>query len=244
MQAPSLSSASRVLVIDDDEDLGEILVRYLSAAGFAVTLATTPSVGLAHLRMVGADIVLLDVMLPEQDGFSVCRTIVGQPEIYRHVPVIMLTARGDVFDRVVGLEIGADDYLPKPFEPRELLARIRSVIRRRSLPPPPLAPPPPTPAPAAGLHIDRAGARVWVDGQEIELTGMEWGLLALISAAPGRLFSRDDIVEALRGIESDIFSRAVDALVSRLRAKLGDTARTPRFIKTVWGRGYVFVDRD
>ena len=226
----------RVLLIDDDEELGLILKRYLEQFNCRVAIAEAPSAGLNLLQQELFDVILLDVMLPEQDGFEVCRRILAAPDAYGDVPIIMLTARGDVIDRIVGLELGAQDYLPKPFEPRELLARIRNVTRRH-----PAVQPLPGPA-AVGLTIACQTQQVWVDGQPVELTGMEWGLLALLSSQPGRLFSRDDIMDELKGIDADVFSRAIDALVSRLRGKLGDTAKTPRFIRTIWGRGYLFLE--
>jgi DNA-binding response OmpR family regulator len=175
--------------------------------------------------------VLLDVMLPGRDGFALCREIRRRNK----VPVIMLTARGDVSDRVTGLELGADDYIAKPFDPRELLARIQSVLRRTQ--------------PVASrallefeqLRIDPASRSVSCDGVAVELTTMEYELLLLLASNPGRDFSRDDILAALRGIDAALLTRSVDILVSRLRAKLGDTTRPGRFIHTVWGRGYRFI---
>ncbi len=230
-------TAISVLLIDDDEELALIVQRYLSQFNCHVTLAEAPSHGYQLLTQHSYDVILLDVMLPEQDGFEVCRRLLGAPQLYGQAPIIMLTARGDVIDRIIGLELGAQDYLPKPFEPRELLARIRNVARRQP------APPPLSPA-LAGLTLDHHTQQAWVDAQNIELTSMEWELLNLFSNEPGRLFTRDDIMDALRGIDADVFSRAIDALVSRLRHKLGDTAKTPRFIKTVWGRGYLFLGQE
>ncbi len=202
----------RLLLIDDDEQLGPPLAAYFKRFEFELVHATRPSAGLALLREGGFDAAILDVMLPEMDGFELCRTIRKDSAI----PIVMLTARGDVMDRVVGLELGADDYLPKPFEPRELLARIQTVLRRV------------VPAPAAarqlrfeGLLIDLDRHAVQRQGEAVELTGTEFELLALLAAAPGKVFSRDDILEKLRGRSAeDIHSRAVDILVSRLRRKL------------------------
>jgi DNA-binding response OmpR family regulator len=171
-------------------------------------------------------------MLPEQDGFEVCRTIRKTSA----VPIIMLTARGEVTDRIVGLEIGADDYLPKPFEPRELVARIQNVLRRSD-----------AREPEGGeyryrdltVNVERRTAEL--ESEPLELTTMEFQLIALFARNPGRTFSRDEILNELRGIDAQIFSRSVDILVSRLRQKLNDTAKQPRFIKTVWGTGYTFV---
>jgi OmpR family response regulator RpaB len=202
----------RLLLIDDDEQLGPPLAAYFKRFEFELVHATRPSTGLALLREGGFDAAILDVMLPEMDGFELCRTIRKESS----VPIVMLTARGDVMDRVVGLELGADDYLPKPFEPRELLARLQTVLRRV------------VPGPAAarqlrfeGLLIDLDRHAVQRQGEAIELTGTEFELLAMLATAPGKVFSRDDILEKLRGRSAeDIHSRAVDILVSRLRRKL------------------------
>jgi OmpR family response regulator RpaB len=174
-------------------------------------------------------------MLPEQDGFEVCRTI-RKTSV---VPIIMLTARGEVTDRIVGLEIGADDYLPKPFEPRELVVRIQNVLRRV------------VPVEADSdelsfkdLTLNTERRTIELDGSPLELTTMEFELLALFARNPGKAFSRDEILNGLRGIDAQIFSRSVDILVSRLRQKLSDTAKQPRFIKTVWGKGYTFVGEE
>jgi DNA-binding response OmpR family regulator len=171
-------------------------------------------------------------MLPEQDGFEVCRTIRRTSA----VPVVMLTARGEVTDRIVGLEIGADDYVPKPFEPRELVARVQNVLRRsraRQQDDKLLR--------FNGLNVDTERRIVDLDGEPVELTTMEYQLLRLFASNPGRTFNRDEILNELRGIDAQLFSRSVDILVSRLRQKLKDTSRQPRFIKTVWGTGYAFV---
>ncbi|MBL8330592.1 MAG: response regulator transcription factor [Rubrivivax sp.] len=207
----------RLLLIDDDEGLGPPLAAWFRRFDIVLTHATRPSAGLALLRSDRFDAVILDVMLPEMDGFELCRTIRRESS----VPILMLTARGDVMDRVVGLELGADDYLPKPFEPRELLARIHTVLRR--------AAPASGAAPAAeprrwrfeGLEIDLDRRLVLCQGRTVDLTGTEFELLALLAAAPGRVFSRDEILDKLRGhAAEDIHSRAVDILISRLRRKL------------------------
>ncbi len=233
----TLNKDISVLLIDDDEELGLILQRYLQQFNCHVTIAEAPSCGYQLLTKETFDVILLDVMLPEQDGFEVCRQLLGNPHLYGQAPIIMLTARGDVIDRIVGLELGAQDYLPKPFEPRELLARIRNVARRHMVSE--HYPPSPT-----GLTLDYHTQEAWIDGHNITLTAMEWALLRMLTDEPGRLFSRDEIMDVLQGIDADVFSRAIDALVSRLRHKLGDTAKTPRFIKTVWGRGYLFLDAE
>jgi OmpR family response regulator RpaB len=198
--------------------------------------ATRPSAGLARLRAGGIDAVILDVMLPEMDGFEVCRTIRKDSGKEASVPIVMLTARGDVMDRVVGLELGADDYLPKPFEPRELLARVQTVLRRLA----------PAAAPGAiegtlrfeGLEIDLDRRRVLRQGEAVELTGTEFELLVLLATVPGKVWSRDDILARLRGHASeDIASRAVDILVSRLRRKLEPLDA----IHTLRNAGYLFA---
>jgi len=171
------------------------------------------------------------VMLPGKDGFTLCREIRRRNK----VPVIMLTARGDISDRVTGLELGADDYIAKPFDPRELVARIQSVLRRAQ----PVASR--TVLEFEQLRIDPASRKVSCDGVDVELTTMEYELLLLLASNPGRDFSRDDILAALRGIDAALLTRSVDILVSRLRAKLGDTSRPGRIIHTVWGRGYRFT---
>jgi two-component system OmpR family response regulator len=221
----------RLLLIDDDEQLGAPLAAYLRRFEFDLQHATRPSEGLKCLRGGGFDAAILDVMLPEMDGFELCRTIRRESSI----PIVMLTARGDVMDRVVGLELGADDYLPKPFEPRELLVRIQTILRRA--------------APAnghgprqlrfeGGLGIDLDRRSVQRDGAAIELTSTEFELLAMLAGSPGKVFSRDDILEKLRGQSAeDIHTRAVDILVSRLRRKLEPLD----CIKTLRNAGYTFA---
>ncbi len=221
----------RLLLIDDDEALGPPLAAYFQRFDFEMEHATRPSAALARLAAGGIDAVILDVMLPEMDGFELCRRIRKDDAA---LPVIMLTARGDVMDRVVGLELGADDYLPKPFEPRELLARVQTVLRRAA----------PPPARAArqlrfeGLAIDLDRRQVQRGTDDVDLTGTEFELLALLAAAPHRVFSRDEILERLRGRSAeDIHSRAVDILVSRLRRKLEPLD----CIHTLRNAGYAFA---
>ena len=217
-----------ILLIDDDEQLGPPLAAYFQRFDLALTLAHRPSIGLAKLRDGRFDAAILDVMLPEMDGFELCRTIRKGGNFASDIPIIMLTARGDVMDRVVGLELGADDYLPKPFEPRELVARLQTVLRRRR-------------APADnhrlmfdGLQIDLDTHAVLRHGEPVELTGTEFELLCLLAKEPGKVFSRDDILNRLRGHEADLFTRAVDIVVSRLRKKLEPLD----CIKTLRNAGY------
>ena len=223
---------AKILLIDDDEKLASLLGTYFERFDLELVSATLPSAGLDKLADENPDLVILDVMLPEQDGFEVCRKIRKTSA----VPIIMLTARGEVTDRIVGLEIGADDYLPKPFEPRELVARIQNVLRRSGS-----ADEVTEDLRFQDLDIDTDRRTVELEGEVLDLTTMEYQLLVLFASNPGRTFSRDEILNELRGIDAQIFSRSVDILVSRLRQKLNDTAKQPRFIKTVWGTGYTFV---
>ena len=202
--------------------------------GFEVLSAVLPEEGLQLLEQENPDLVILDVMLPEMDGFEVCRKI-RQSSI---VPVIMLTARGEVMDRVVGLEIGADDYLPKPFEPRELVARIQSVLRR--VQPKNLS----AVQKFGGLIIDFQKREVTLDEKIVRLTSNEYECLALLVKNVGKVLDRDQIMEELRGIEWDAFNRSVDITMSRLRNKLADDPKNPRFVKTIWGTGYLFIGGD
>ncbi len=223
--------SGKILIIDDDEKLNRLLTDYLSKMGFAVLTATLPSAGLEKLEKETPDLVILDVMLPEMDGFEVCRTIRQSSS----VPVVMLTARGEVMDRVVGLEIGADDYLPKPFEPRELVARIQAILRRIQ-----------TKSKSGiktigALCIDFHKYEVRVDDKLVHLTLNEFECLVLLVKNKGKVLNRDQIIEELRGIEWDAFNRSVDITMSRLRQKLGDDPKNPRFIKTIWGTGYLFI---
>ena len=221
----------KVLIIDDDERLNALLTEYLARFGFSVRTAAHPDDGLRLLRNEQPELVILDVMLPALDGFAVCRKI---RETSR-VPIIMLTARGDVMDRIVGLELGADDYLPKPFEPRELVARMQAVLRRGQA--------------GAGEELLRVGALEvnWtarsakLEGKDMALTGAEFELLALLVRNRGRILTRERIMDETRGVDWDAYDRSIDVLVSRLRQKLGDDAKRPAFIRTVRGTGYCFI---
>ncbi len=217
----------RILLIDDDERLAPPLAEYLRRFDFALEAAHTPEAGLARLRAEPFDAAILDVMLPGMDGFELCRTIRRESDL----PIVMLTARGELTDRVVGLEMGADDYLPKPFEPRELAARLQTILRRARK----------ATAPARlvfdGLVIDLERRQVLRQGDAVELTGTEFELLALLAAEPQKVFSRDEILNRLRGHEADLYTRAVDILVSRLRRKLEPLA----VIRTLRNAGYAFA---
>lgn len=221
----------RILLIDDDADLGAPLAAYFARFELELVQALHPDEGLARLREGGFDAAILDVMLPGMDGFALCRAIRKDSDL----PVLMLTARGEVMDRVVGLELGADDYIPKPFEPRELVARVQTVLRRRVA----------TPAAAVedgrlrfdGLEIDPVTRSVWRGGEALDLTGTEFELLQLLAREPGRVWSRDDILNQLRGHEAELYTRAVDIVVSRLRRKLEPLDA----IKTLRNAGYALA---
>jgi DNA-binding response OmpR family regulator len=220
-----------ILIIDDDERLNQLLKRFLRDFGFATLTAAHPEEGLKLLRRKSPGLVILDVMLPEMDGFSVCKAIRAESA----VPIIMLTARGEVTDRVIGLELGADDYLAKPFEPRELVARIHAVLRRRA---------PASDAQKAvfgDLEIDFERRLARLQDRAVELTTNEFAALALLVRHAGKVLSRDQILQELRGIDCDAFNRSVDITMSRVRQKLGDDPKSPVYIKTVWGTGYLFI---
>ncbi|MFZ5478943.1 MAG: response regulator [Myxococcota bacterium] len=222
--------AERILVIDDDDRLAAMLGSYLEQRGLRVERREDAQGGLAALRRAPFDAVVLDVMLPDLDGFEVLRRIRADSD----VPVLMLTARGEDTDRIVGLEMGADDYLPKPFNPRELLARLRAVLRRRS--------------PAArvpvlrfgALEIDRERRLVTVAGEPRSLTAHQFDILRVLAEAAGRVLTRDQIMERVRGEELEAFDRSIDVHVSRIRAAIEEDAGEPRRILTVRGAGYLF----
>jgi len=221
---------AKILVIDDDNKLNTLLEDYLGGYGYRVYTVSHPGEGLAAVRREAPDLIVLDIMLPDMDGFEVCREIRKQSA----VPIIMLTARGDVTDRIVGLEMGADDYLPKPFEPRELVARIQSVLRRFSVRSA-------TVLRFKGLEIYLQNQSVVLFDQQISLTAMEFELLRLFAENPGRVLTRDQIMDALRGMDWSAFDRSVDVLLSRLRQKLNDDPRNSQWIMTVRGAGYKFI---
>jgi DNA-binding response OmpR family regulator len=220
-----------ILIIDDDKHLNDLLASFFLDYGYRTISATHPERGLKLLRQEAPDLVILDVMLPGMNGFEVCKRIRQTSTI----PIIMLTARGELMDKVVGLELGADDYLPKPFEPRELVARIQSVLRRMRK------------ADDTGiltfgpLAVDFPRRTARLDGEPLNLTTNEFTALALLVRNPGKVLDRDQLLQELRGMDSDAFNRSVDITMSRLRQKLNDDPRDPSFIKTVWGTGYVFI---
>jgi two-component system phosphate regulon response regulator OmpR len=225
--------AERLLIIDDDVRLAAMVSDYLTAAGFVVERRFTGREGLAALDGAAFDAVILDVMLPDIDGFEVCRTIRTRAE----TPILMLTARGEEMDRIVGLEIGADDYLAKPFSPRELQARIRAILRRSR-------------AAASGgalrfgrLAIDRESRTVRLDGEEKILTSYQFDLVAALADNAGRVLNRERLLDLVKGEELEAFDRSIDVHISRIRAAIEDDPKHTRRIITVRGAGYVFAKK-
>jgi two-component system phosphate regulon response regulator OmpR len=230
---------TRVLVVDDDQRLRDLLVRYLGEQGFEVK-AVPDATGMdRHLGRERYDLVVLDLMLPGEDGLAICRRLRAQSA---PPAILMLTAKGDEVDRIVGLEMGADDYLPKPFNPRELVARVHAVLRRR-------APAGPPGAPATGTEIHRFGAfelnlatrSLTREGKSVPLTTGEFAVLKVLAQNPRQPLSRDKLMELARGREYEVFDRAIDVQISRLRKIVEEDPAKPRHIQTVWGFGYVFV---
>ena len=222
----------KILVIDDDQRLCAMLRSYLEGHGVSVVARHTAGAGLEALGREAPDAVVLDVMLPDFDGFEACRRIRASSE----VPVLMLTARGDETDRVVGLELGADDYLPKPFSPRELLARLRAITRRNRS-----APQAQEQLRFGTLEIDLAAREVRVGGQARVLTSHQLEILAVLARSAGRVLSREQIMDAVRGEALEAFDRSIDVHISRIRAAIEDDPKQPRRIVTVRGVGYVFT---
>ena len=225
----------RILMIEDDESLSAMLTEYLAPMGMQITARASAEAGLEILSQQHFDALILDVMLPDGDGFEICRHVRGQSDI----PILMLTARGDEMDRIVGLELGADDYLPKPFNPRELLARLRAILRRRE---------------ASGvqggevwrfgrLEIDRGQRTVRVDGERRQLTGHQFDILCALAERAGRVLSREALMDRVRGESLEAFDRSIDVHVSRIRAAIEDDPKHPRRVITVRGAGYVFSRR-
>lgn len=225
--------AQRVLIIDDDTRLTAMLAEYLSAAGFAVEAQPTARLGLAALHRQASDLLILDLMLPDADGFDVCRQIRTGSDI----PILMLTARGEETDRVVGLEIGADDYLSKPFSSRELLARLRALLRRRGGG----SANPPASLRFGLLDIDPGSRIVRIDGREAALTSYQFDLLVVLAERAGRVLSREQLMDLVKGEELEAFDRSIDVHISRIRAAIEADPKHPRRIITVRGTGYVFA---
>jgi DNA-binding response OmpR family regulator len=224
--------ADTVLIIDDDSRLSAMLADYLAGNGFAVRRAATGEAGLAEIGRAAPDAVVLDVMMPGIDGLETCRRIRAVSD----VPVLMLTAKGDETDRIVGLELGADDYLPKPFNPRELLARLKAILRRRG-------------ASSSGgramrfgrLEVDPESRAVRLDGSERAMTSYQFDLLVALAQNAGRVLSREQLMDMAKGAELEAFDRSIDVHVSRIRAAIEADPKHPRRIITVRGAGYVFA---
>ena len=229
----------QLLMIEDDTRLAQMVGEYLRNAGFSFSHAAEGGTGLTALQANSPDLVILDLMLPDMDGLDVCRRIRALPASnHARVPVLMLTAKGDPMDRIVGLELGADDYLPKPFEPRELLARIKAILRRQHG----------DGARAASqalrfgtLEVDRDARTVQVGGETRELTSYQFDLLLTLAERAGRVLSRDQIMEAVRGRELEAFDRSIDVHMGRIRAAIEADVKNPKRILTVRGVGYVFA---
>jgi DNA-binding response OmpR family regulator len=222
---------ARLLLIEDDARLATMVVDYLGEAGFRVVVAATGKAATQAVGSQGFDLVILDLMLPDADGLDLCRSIRARSDI----PVLMLTARGDPLDRIVGLELGADDYLPKPFEPRELLARLRAILRRRN-----------TPGSAevlrfGRLEIDKGAREVRLDGQRKAMTSHQFALLIALAERAGRVLSREALMDLTKGASLEDFDRSIDVHISRLRAAIEDDPKRPRRILTLRGAGYVFA---
>lgn len=232
-------TSPQLLMIEDDARLAQMVGEYLTQSGFGFHHVGDGQGGLARMAEQAPDLVILDLMLPDIDGLEVCRRIRALPGPAARVPVLMLTAKGDPMDRIIGLELGADDYLPKPFEPRELLARIRAILRRRGDDAAPAAT-----APAlrfGSLEIDRDARTVTVGGRVAELTSYQFDLLVALAERAGRVLTRDQIMEAVRGRELEAFDRSIDVHMGRIRAAIEADAKAPKRILTVRGVGYVFA---
>jgi len=230
-----------ILIIEDDSRLARMVAEYLGQSGFQVSHADEGGRGLTALRDLLPDLVILDLMLPDMDGLEVCRRIRALPGDAARVPLLMLTAKGDPMDRIIGLEMGADDYLPKPFEPRELLARIRAVLRRKSEPRSDGAEPRQPTLQFGSLEIDRDARSVTVGGQACDLTSYQFDLLLAMAERAGRVLTRDQIMEAVRGRELEAFDRSIDVHVGRIRNAIEVDSKNPKRILTVRGVGYVFA---
>jgi DNA-binding response OmpR family regulator len=234
-----MSTSIPVLMIEDDARLADMVREYLGQSGFVVQVAPTAKDGLHQLESTAQapQLLLLDLMLPDLDGLEVCRRVRALPTALAHLPILMLTAKGDPMDRVIGLEIGADDYLPKPFEPRELLARVRAILRRRAT----AAPTSQAPLRFGGLLIDRDARTVNVHGQLCDLTSYQFDLLVALAERAGRVLTREQIMEAVRGREMEAFDRSIDVHMGRIRAAIEVDSKNPKRIVTVRGVGYVFA---
>jgi len=226
-----------ILAVDDDAGLRELLQQYLTAQGYKVTTVADGAAMHAHLAIHAADLVILDLMLPGEDGLALARKL----RVEGNVPIIMLSARGEDVDRIVGLEVGADDYLAKPFNPRELLARIRALLRRSDIPSAGAESAKHEPSRFGDFLLNIDMRELHKDGIDVALTAGEFNLLQIFVEHPNRVLSRDSIMDLLKGYERSPFDRSIDVRITRLRRKIEDDPNTPKFIRTVWGEGYMFV---
>ena len=228
--------SEHILIVDDDPDLSRRLARYLEEQGYLVALAGDGEQMFEQLRLRKPDLLLLDEMLPGEDGLTLARRLRAD----QLMPIIMLSARGEDVDRIVGLEVGADDYLAKPFNPRELLARIRAVLRRRSSQPGEALAAPQT-CVFGPFRLDPVGHRISRDGEELSLTSAEFALLRIFNEHPNQVLSRDRLIDLLKGYDRSPFDRSIDVRVTRLRRKIETDPASPQFIRTIWGEGYLFA---
>ena len=222
----------KILVVDDDTNICELLRLYLTKEGYQVTTANDGEEGLEKFNQLKPDMVLLDVMMPRMDGLEVCRRI----RKLGNTPVMMLTAKGEIEDRIIGLELGADDYLIKPFSPRELVARVRALFRRAHQADEPAV----EVLDFGDLVIDISGHKILVEGKEVDLTASEFKLLTTLARHPGRVYNRMELVEKVLGYDFEGYERTIDSHVKNLRAKLGDDPKKPKWLYTVHGVGYRF----
>ena len=234
-----MGEPDNILIVDDDADIRELLTQYLRKQGLVATAVADGRQMRTFLASHRADLIVLDLMLPGTDGLTLCRDLRASAQ---HIPILMLTARGDEADRILGLEMGADDYLAKPFAARELLARIRAVLRRTRMLPPNLRATEPSRQVAFGDWLLDTSGRHLINaaGTQVALSGAEYRLLRVFVDHPQRVLTRDQLLNLTQGREADIFDRSIDLLVSRLRQRLGDDAREPRYLKTMRNEGYVF----
>ena len=226
----------KILLVEDDERLAHLTAQYLEGSGFIVSCVATGPDAIGETKWRQYDVVLLDLMLPGRDGMEVCRELRTRTD----VPIIMVTARKDEVDRILGLDVGADDYVTKPFSSRELVSRIRAVVRRaRGLAGPPLKL-----IEAGAIRIDPTSMRVTVSGRDVTLTGYEFALLKALAERAGRILTREQLLDLAKGSADETYDRSIDVQISRLRQKIGDDARRPRYLKTIRGAGYMLASGD
>ena len=221
---------SRALLIDDDVKLGRLLKDFLKKSNINLFTVNNPTESFSSIEECKPDIIILDVMMPKMDGFEVCKNI----RKVHSIPIIMLSARGDSEDKIKGLDLGADDYIAKPFQPRELLARIHSLLRRVS---------DEKKISIKGyFEVDELHREIKMKGELLQLTNKEYELLSLLVFNPGVIYTRDDLLREIKGVEAKLFTRSIDILISRLRNKIEKNTESPEYIKTIWGKGYIFIN--